>query len=394
MNIPGYVARNARKYPQQQAVVEPNVRHTWAQLDQRVNQLANYLHDEHGIEAGHRVALFLPNNFAFIVSYFAVQRLGAVVVPISVRLATPQLQTILDDCGADLVITCEATGTAVQPLYEDDTSAIWLDNIDDLLNGLDSDSIDITIDNDDACTLVYTIDTNGEPRGVLFNHSALQVVGTMFAMEMSYTPQSRLLSLMPYSHAAALHYNLVAGTLVGCTHIVAPDFSPHTLFDLAENERATHFFGSADTFALSAQHPDIQTCDLNSVTHWIYAAGSLSAAHLESLQPAFKTGQWYGVFGLTESGPSGCILLPYEHAAKAGSLGKRAMFNTEVRVVNDEGDLAEIGQPGELQITGEGIMLGYWQNPDATDDILTQDGWLKTGEIAVRDAEGYFWLNH
>ena len=146
MIIPGYVARNARKYPDQEAVVEPGARHTWAELDTRVNQLANYLLNEHAIEPGHRVALFLPNNFAFIVSYFAVQRLGAVIVPVNVRLTTNELTYILDDSGAELVITCELTGTAVQPLHEQGTNVIWMDNIDELLNGLDSDELELNID--------------------------------------------------------------------------------------------------------------------------------------------------------------------------------------------------------------------------------------------------------
>lgn len=392
MNIPGYVARNARKYPQHEAVIEPQSRHTWAQLDQRVNQLANYLHDEHGITAGHRVALFLPNNFAFVVSYFAVQRLGAVVVPVNVRLATPELEYILDDSGAELVITCELTGTAVQPLYEKDTNAIWLDNIDELLNGLDSDSIDIVIDNDDPCTLVYTSGTTGKPKGVLFNHAALQAVGNMFALEMEYKPVSRLLSLMPFTHSAPLHLSLVGGTMVGCTHVIAPTFTPDLLLDLVEKEKTTHFFGAPVAYILTAQHPDIAQRDLSSMTHWIYGGGPLAAEHANLARKAFRSDNFYCVYGLTEAGPTGCFLLPHEHASKAGSIGKRAAYNTEVRLVDEFNDPVEVGQPGELQLTGEGIMIGYWHNPQATDDLLTVDGWLKTGDIAVQDEDGFYWV--
>lgn len=392
MNIPGYVARNARKYPHHEAVVEPQGRHTWAQLDQRVNQLANYLHDEHGIEAGHRVALFLPNNFAFVVSYFAVQRLGAVVVPINVRLATPELEYILDDSGSDLVITCDLTGATVQPLYEKDTNAIWLDNIDDLLNGLDGDDIALTIDNDDACALLYTSGTTGRPKGVLFNHAALQAVGLMFAIEMEYKPESRLLSLMPFTHSAPLNLSLVGGTMVGCTHVIAPTFTPDLLLDLVEKERTTHFFGAPVAYILTAQHPDIGKRDLSSMTHWIYGGGPLAAEHANLARKAFQSDNFYCVYGLTEAGPTGCVLLPHEHAAKAGSIGKRAAFHTEVRLVDENNEQVKPGEPGELQLTGEGIMLGYWQNPDATDDILTDDGWLKTGDIAIQDEDGYYWV--
>lgn len=392
MNIPGYVARNARKYPTQEAVVEPHARHTWAELDKRVNQLANFLRNEHGIASGHRVALFLPNNFAFVVSYFAVQRLGAVVVPINVRLTTNELAYILEDSGSELVITCALTGTAVQPLYENDTNAIWLDNIDELLSGLERDDVALTIDNEDPCSLLYTSGTTGRPKGVLFNHAALQSVGMMFALEMEFKPESRLLSLMPYTHSAPLHLSLVGGTMVGCTHVMAPTFTPDLLLDLVEREKTTHFFGAPVAYLMTAQHPTSAQRDLSSMTHWIYGGGPLAAEHVNMIRKAFRSDNFYCVYGLTEAGPTGTFLLPHEHATKAGSIGRRAAFHTEVRLVDDNNEPVPVGQAGELQLTGGGIMLGYWQNPAATDDIITSDGWLKTGDIGIQDEDGYYWV--
>lgn len=392
MTIPGYVTRNARKYPDHEAVVEPDARHTWAQLDRRVNQLANYLHDEHGIEPGHRVALFLPNNFAFVVSYFAVQRLGAVVVPINVRLATPEVNYIVDNSDSELVITCALTDAAIKPLYDDGLSVLWLDDIDTLLSGLDSDDFGHPLDNDDPCVLLYTSGTTGRPKGVLFNHNAIRDVGTMFALEMSFTPQSRLLSLMPFTHSAPLNLSLVGGTLVGSTHVIAPTFTPDLLLDLVEKERTTHFFGAPVAYMLTAQHPTIAERDLSSMTHWIYGGGPLAGEHANLARKAFRSDNFYCVYGLTEAGPTGCVLLPHEHASKAGSIGKRAAFNTEVRLVDEQNQPVPSGEAGELQLTGEGLMLGYWQNPDATDDVLTADGWLKTGDIAIQDEDGYYWV--
>lgn len=392
MTLPSYVARNARKYPHQAAVVEPNAQHSWAEVDKRVNQLANYLHQEHGIEAGHRVALFLPNNFAFVVSYFAIQRLGGVVVPINVRLTTNELTYILEDSGAELVVTCELTSLAVQPLHEKGLNVIWLDSLDELLDGLDSDDIGLTLDNEDACALLYTSGTTGRPKGVLFNHAALQAVGVMFALEMEYKPESRLLSLMPFTHSAPLNLSLIGGTMVGCTHILAPTFTPDLLLDLVEREKATHFFGAPVAYLLTAQHPQVSQRDLSSVTHWIYGGGPLASEHANLVRKAFNSDNFYCVYGLTEAGPTGCFLLPHEHASKAGSIGRRAAFHTEVRLVDEYNEPVKPGEPGELQLTGEGIMLGYWQNPEATNDILTDDGWLRTGDIAIQDDDGYYWV--
>lgn len=390
MIIPEYVALNARKYPDHEAVVEPRGRHSWAELNHRVNQLANYLHDEHGISTGHRVALVLPNDFAFIISYFAIQRLGAVVVPLDVDIATSELEYFLEDSGCDLIITCELTDTAVKPLYDAEYSAIWLDNIDDMLNGLDGDNIEIVIDNDDACALLYTQDNTEKPKGVLFNHSALAAVGTMFALEMQYTPESRLLSIMPFSHSTALHLALIGGTLVGATHIVGYGLAPEALFHTVENEGVTHFLGTSQAYLTAAQ--DSSLTNLASVSHWIYQGRPLAVNEVSSICQRLQSNNLHGVYGLTETGGTGCLLLPHEHFKKAGSIGRRAGFNTEVRLVDENNDPVAAGQPGELQITGEGLMLGYWQNPQATDECLTDDGWLKTGDIATQDEDGYYWI--
>ncbi|RUO25465.1 acyl-CoA synthetase [Aliidiomarina minuta] len=392
MNIAGFVARNARKYPQHQAVVSPESTHSWAQLDQQVNQLARYLSQQHKVQDGDRVALVLPNSYAFIVAYFAVQRAGAIVVPVNVRLAAPELEYILQDSGAATVLTCSMTDEAVKLLQEKGTNAVWLDDVDHLLQDVSNAPVDCDSDDDDLCALLYTSGTTGRPKGVLFNHKALLGVATMFAVEMEYKPESRLLSLMPFTHSAPLNLSLVAGTMVGCTHVVAPTFTPDLLLDLVEKEKTTHFFGAPVAYRLTAQHPDIANRDLSSMTHWIYGGGPLAADHAQLARKAFASDQFYCVYGLTEAGPTGTLLLPEDHATKAGSIGYRAALNTEIRLVDEADKPVETNQPGEIQLTGEGMMLGYWNKPEATAEVLTEDGWLRTGDIAIRDEDGFYWV--
>lgn len=392
MNLPGYVARNARKYPHHEAVVEPQARHTWAELDNHVNALATVLRDHHGIADGDRVALVLPNNYAFFVAYFAVQRLAAVVVPINVRLTTPELAYILEDCGASTVLTCKLTDSAVKPLADESANLVALDDIDALFGAGDQPQVLCHSDDEDPCALLYTSGTTGRPKGVLFNHKALTAVGTMFAVEMQYQPQSRLLSLMPFTHSAPLNLTLVGGTLVGCTHVIAPTFTPDLLLDLVEREKTTHFFGAPVAYLLTAQHPEIAKRDLSSMTHWIYGGGPLAADHAVKVRQAFKSDNFYCVYGLTEAGPTGVFLLPDEHATKAGSIGQRAAFHTEVRLVDSDNKPVPVNQPGELQLTGEGLMMEYWNKPEATEEIFTEDGWLRTEDIAIQDEDGFYWV--
>ncbi|WP_411360202.1 class I adenylate-forming enzyme family protein [Pseudidiomarina salilacus] len=396
MIIPAYVARNARKYPSHEAVIDGQLRVNWQQLNQHIEQFAAHLTQKHGIQQGDRVCLVLPNSYTFIVAHFAVQRLGAIVAPINVKLTASELKYIFNDAETSLVITCAMTSSqALQACADLQLANLTIDDMptyidkhcaDDSFIGLDEQAIAT------PATLLYTSGTTGRPKGVLFDHKALLFVGMMFATEMQYRPESRLLSLMPFTHSAPLNLTLVGGTIMGSTHVVAPTFTPDLLLNLVEQERTTHFFGAPVAYLLTAQHPQIGAADLSSMTHWIYGGGPLAGDHARRVQRAFASDQFYCVYGLTEAGPTGSLLLPDEHREKAGSVGKRAAAFTEIRVVNEYGELAAVDEPGEIHIGGEGIMREYWRNTSATHEIFTSDGWIRTGDIGIRDADGFYWV--
>ncbi|MGI0153859.1 MULTISPECIES: class I adenylate-forming enzyme family protein [Idiomarina] len=408
MIIPAYVARNARKYPNQEAVIDGQLRATWQQLDNDVDRCARYLVCQHQISAGDRVCLVLPNTYTFVVAYFAIQRIGAIVAPINVKLTASELNYIFTDADARLVITCDLTSThalaacrdlginslvinqmpeflASQPIAHTLPPGPS-DSAQDPLQPLATDAV-LT-----AATLLYTSGTTGRPKGVLFHHQALLFVGMMFATEMHYGPDSRLLSLMPFTHSAPLNLTLVGGTIMGSTHVIAPTFTPELLLQLVAQERTTHFFGAPVAYLMTAQHPAIKTADLTSMSHWIYGGGPLAAEHAKQVQEAFGSDQFYCVYGLTEAGPTGSFLRPEEHASKAGSVGRRAAAFTEMRIINSDGKIAAVNEPGEIHIGGEGLMQEYWRNPSATAEVFTSDGWIRTGDIGIRDQDGYFWV--
>lgn len=396
MIIPAYVARNARKYPSQEAVIDGNLRVSWQQLDQHVNLFAGILSQQHGVKAGDRVCLVLPNNYAFIVAHFAIQRLGAIVAPINVKLTASELVYIFEDAESSLVITCDMTSSqALKACAELKLAHLVVNDMPAFTDANHHVSEFERLPEQaiyEPATLLYTSGTTGRPKGVLFDHKALLFVGMMFATEMHYGPRSRLLSLMPFTHSAPLNLSLVGGTLVGSTHVIAPTFTPDLLLNLVQKEQTTHFFGAPVAYLLTAQHPDIAHADFSSMTHWIYGGGPLAGDHARRVQQAFRSDQFYCVYGLTEAGPTGSLLLPEEHATKAGSVGHRAAAFTEIRVVNIDGDIAEINEPGEIHIGGEGVMREYWRNPKATAEIFTEDGWIRTGDIGVRDADGFYWV--
>ncbi|MEA3588334.1 AMP-binding protein [Pseudidiomarina sp. 1APP75-27a] len=392
MTIYQMLARNARKFPACLAVTDDQRELNWQELARQVERTAAWLRQEQGVQAGDRVALVLPNSIAFIVGFFAIQRLDAIAVPINVRLTSPELEYILGDAEAKLVLTCSMTDSALKPLIEQGLAGLWLDDFS-VMAGVSVGELDVPLaESDRPALLLYTSGTTGRPKGVLFQHTAIHAVATMIALEMAMTPHSKLLHLMPFTHSAPLNLFLMAGTLVGAAHVVAPTFTPDLLLSLVPKHQVTHFFGAPVAYLLTAQQPTVETADLSSVSHWIYGGAAMSTEQTQLVQKAFGSDQFYCVYGLTEAGPSGTLLLPHEHATKAGSVGQRAAFNTEVRLRTETGQEPATGEPGEVEISGEGMMQCYWNNPDATTAAFTADGWLKTGDVAIRDEDGFYWI--
>src|SRR5699024_9707666 len=148
-------------------------------------------------------------------------------------------------------------------------------------------------------------------------------VANLICVEMEVKPESRILLMMPLSHSAPLHLFFMAGMVVGSTLVLTPTFSPDLLLDTVEQEKTTHFFGAPVAYLTTANHPRIKEADLSSMQWWVYGGAALSSKEVQHIKQVFVNGHLVCVYGLTEAGPSGTLLLDHEHASKAGSIGKR-----------------------------------------------------------------------
>lgn len=397
MNSSNLLERNARKYPAAEAVVCMGERLTYRELDACVNQLGHALRSE-GIRKGSKVALFLPNVKEFVIAYFAIQRLGAIVVPVNVKLTLEELQYILEHSDADALVVHDLLFEAVKELKAPSllliktgaASASWK-SMEELMSNQSTDPIACPMKEDDHSTILYTSGTTGRPKGVLFSYRNILTVASMIAVEMEVKPESRILLMMPLSHSAPLHLFMMSGMLVGSTLVLTPTFTPELLLSTVEREKITHFFGAPVAYLLTATDPRLQHTDLSSMQWWVYGGAPLSPAEIKKMQDAFRTTHLTCVYGLTEAGPSGSLLFAEEHERKAGSIGKRAPLHTELRIVNEDGEEVQPGEVGEIVLRGEGNMLGYYKNDEATQASFLGE-WLKSGDLAKKDEDGYIWI--
>lgn len=396
MNISNLLARHARKYPHQVAVISMGQETTYKALEDEVNRLANGLL-EADIGKGDKVAIFMPNVREFAALYFAIQRVGAVVVPVNAKFVTREIEYVLEHSDAVALFAHEllmeqAKGVQFNGLKVKTGEAIdgW-QSYSQFVEQVSEQPITCHLTEDDDSTLLYTSGTTGNPKGVLLTNRNVLAVSHMIAIEMEVKPESRLLIMMPLTHSAPLNLFFVTAILVGATAVLTPTFTPDLLIDTVETYKTTHFFGAPVAYLLTASLERVQSADLSSMKWWVYGGAPLSKQEVEYIQKQFHTDRLVCVYGLTEAGPSGTILHVEEHVQKPGSIGRRAPFGTEVRIINDLGEDVAPGEIGEIILFGEGNMKEYYKNPEETSKVF-MDGWVRSGDLARVDGDGYLYI--
>ena len=396
MNSSNLLARNARKYPNQEAVICHGRRISYKELDEQVTRLSNALLAQ-GINQQDKVLIFMPNVLEFVVSYFAVQRIGGIVVPVNAKFTLSEVEYVAEHSQAKAILAHNAIFPAIEKLSSVPIKIKTGDAIDgwisyaSLLSNSENTPIDCQLAEDDLSTILYTSGTTGKPKGVLFSYRNILAVSHMIAIEMEVKPESRILLMMPLTHSAPLHLFMMSGVLVGATLVLTPTFTPDLLIDSVEKEKTTHFFGAPVAYLVTASQSRLQNADLSSMKWWVYGGAPLSEKEIHYIQQSFKMDNLICVYGLTEAGPSGALLFNDEHEEKAGSVGKRAPFGTELRIVNEDGEDVAVNEIGEVVLYGEGNMVGYYRDDEATKAALL-NGWVKTGDLARFDEDGYVWI--
>lgn len=396
MNVPYFLEMNARKYPEKTALKTENQFFTYQDINDQANQIANGL-VERGIRQDDRVVLFLPNGYYFVVAYFAVLKIGAVVTPINTKLTTSEINYILNDSNANAFLTDEslmeqAKDISFRGLKVTTEQAMrgW-DLFDEWLSKQDNVFSSVTTKEDTFTTLLYTSGTTGKPKGVVLTNRNILSVAQMISIEMELGTDAKTLLMMPLSHSAPLHLFFLSTMVVGGTAITRKDFHPLEMLKTVEAESVTHFFGAPVAYLFAAKLLEKENFDLSSMKRWVYGGAPLGAKEVAFVKQRFQTDRLTAVYGLTEGGPSGTLLRPEEHDEKAGSIGKYACLYTELNIVDETGRTVDDEEVGEVVIKGLGVMDRYYEREEATEDVFI-NGWLRTGDLGKRDKDGYLWV--
>jgi len=369
------LAERARITPDRVALVsvETGERLTYAQLNDRANHAAAMILDA-GLESGDRAGLFAQNSINFIALFFGALKTGVIVVPLSTRATAHELSIIAVDCGMKI-------------LFHDGSAP---DVNSATLMKLNIASSTRTIahripDPESTACLLYTSGTTGKPKGVMIPHRQLLANGYNTAINWGLREDDVAPIFTPLYHAGGVAVFLIPLFLMGGTIVLHRGFDAAEVWETIERERCTIVLGVPTIWKMLRDAPQFATADLSHVRWFISGGAPLPAFLIDAYQQrgvTLKQG-----YGLTEVGVN-CFTMTIEDARnKPGSIGRPMMF-TEVRLVDDAGNDSDTG---EMWIRGPHVSSGYWNNPQATAEAYV-GGWFRTGDLARRDADGYFFI--
>ncbi|SMF36359.1 long-chain fatty acid--CoA ligase [Streptomyces sp. Amel2xC10] len=396
--IGSWPARRARKTPGRIAVVHEDRTWTYRDLHQRVLRLAHALRAL-GTGHGDRVAYLGPNNPAFLETLFAAGTLGAVFVPLNTRLAAPELAYNLADSGTTVLVhaleQAEAARAAaaeagvrhrIAVAGPDQDGALGYEK---LLAGAGTGSLDEAVAPEDPCMIMYTSGTTGRPKGAVLSHANITWNSVNVLVDTDLAGDEVTLVVAPLFHTAGLNMTCLPTLLKGGRVVLLGAFDAERVLELIEDLRVTYMFGVPTMYDAMAARPRWETADLSSLRTLNCGGAPVPARTIATYLDrglAFSQG-----YGMTEASPGVLYLDREQTSAKAGSAGVPHFF-TDTRVVLPDGSEAEPGGRGEILVQGPHVMTGYWNRPEETEAAFADGRWLRTGDVAWTDDDGYAYV--
>lgn len=399
-NWTNQLARHALMQPGNTALRFLGQTTTWAELDDRVGRLAGALAGR-GVTFGDRVLILMLNRTEYIESVLAVNRLGAIAVPVNFRMTPPEIAFLVADCQARVVITeavLAGVATAVRDLDPTLTTVVvagggtddGVQGYDDLVaEGAGAPAVDIP--NDAPALIMYTSGTTGRPKGAMLTHTNIagQALTFLFTNGADINHDVGFIGV-PLFHIAGIG-NMIPGLLLGRPTVIYPlgAFDPDELLDVLEAEQVTGIFlVPAQWQAVCAAQSSRPRRLRLRVLSW--GAAPASDTLLRQMSETFPGTQILAAFGQTEMSPVTCMLLGEDAVRKVGSVGK-VIPTVAARVVDDDMNDVPVGQVGEIVYRAPTLMAGYWNNPQATAKAFA-GGWFHSGDLVRQDEEGYVWV--
>jgi fatty-acyl-CoA synthase len=392
-----FLERARRLYGPLEGVVDGDRRLTYRQYVSRCHRLAHALIQTVGISPGDRVAYLCGNTLELLEAYYGVLLAGGILTPLNVRLGPSEMQQILDDCEARVLFAHPTFAQVADRLSV--SQRIDLDEGYEDLLASHTDSLYVSpepVDENSVCELFYTSGTTSSPKGAMLTHRALATHAVDSALTLGLTHRDVVLHTIALFHVngwGTPHYV----TALGAKHVLIERFDPAEVLRLVEQEGVTRLSLVPTMAAAIAVHPDAAARDLSSLVQVTVGGAASPPELLRELEAVFGCEVMCG-YGLTEASPQltkavtlrSHDALPKDEQRRRNATTGLPNVGVDLRVLDDDdNEVAWDGETaGEICVRSNHVMAGYWNKPDETAAAL-RGGWLRTGDLATVDGEGY-----
>lgn len=364
---------------------------TYAECFQRINQLAEHLVSEFKVKKGDRIAVLSLNSIDYLLLFFAVQKLGCILVPLNFRFTAAELAWPLKDASPALLLHEDEFTETVKKL-EDDIPKIKIDSSDGFYamayKNANASEISHSGEFESPCMILYTSGTTGRPKGAVITNKMLFWNSVNTGLRLNLTQHDVTITFAPFFHTGG--WNVLTTPFIhrGARLILSNKFEPEKVLQLCSNEKVTILFGVPTMMDMMRRTEAFENADLSSVRYAIVGGEPMPLNLIEDWHDkGIPIRQGYG---LTEFGPNVFSLNEEDAIRKIGSIGF-PNFYVNARMLDEQGNDVPENTPGELVLGGPAMMAGYWNNEKATKSTIV-NGWLHTGDIVRRDSEGYFYV--
>jgi len=385
---------------------------SFVQFNERVNRLAGAFR-ELGVHKGERIGMLQVNCPQYVEAYFAAAKIGAVFVPLNFRAKSDELAYMIGNAGVSVLLTGTRYFDMIPQMLPQLPSVKACISIDmpqdqtpfyeDLIDSSNPVETAADIGDDDITVLMYTAGTTGRPKGVPLRHSGFVSYILENVEPASPEIEERNLLTVPLYHVAGMQA-VLAGIYGGRTLILMRQFEVHEWLRTAQAQKATRAMLVPTMLKWVIEDPDFHKYDLSSLGIITYGAAPMPLNVIQKAIDKMPDVRFINAFGQTETASTMTMLGPQDHIIEgteaekekkltrlAASIG-RPLPDVEVKIVDDKGAVLDTDQVGEIYAKGPRIMQGYWADAEKSAQVITADGWLRTGDKGWMDEEGYIYL--
>ncbi|WP_188208050.1 class I adenylate-forming enzyme family protein [Alkalibacillus aidingensis] len=398
-NLNEVLSQSVQKFPEKEAIVSEEISLTYRELDEYSTKIAAYLQNECLVKPGDRIATVIGNRYQFVPILFACSKVGAIMVPVNVKLSVEEKSYILTHSDIKVLMSeggyqqeVEQIKSVHQSSLPDEESIFYLDHdylFSQLLNHQYSYQ-PVEVKETDSAYILYTSGTTGKPKGAILSH--INVIHSLMNYQQIFQTHHDLKTLIavPLFHVTGLVGQLLHMVYIGGTAHIMNRYQNQKYIDLILKYRINFLFNVPTIFIMMSTEESFQNNSFDFVTKVAFGGSPIYEQTFNMLRHAFPNAELHNAYGSTET-TSPATLMPVKYPeSKVRSVGK-AVPVADIKVVDEQGIECQPGQTGEILIKGPMVVKGYWRNQEANEKNFLEGYW-KSGDIGCMDEDGYFYV--